>query len=214
MRADSGSVALLDRHLDRLTQAAAHFRFPFDRARVQDDLAAALAGLGGALRVTLTVDAEGRVDIGLVEMATVPRIRTAVVVPWPEALGEEASRFKTTDRAAYDAALDVAWGVGADEAILVEADGNVVEATRANVWVRRGGDLITPSLEHRGLAGVMRAEILQSSGGARTGALTVDDLVRADEVLLSNAVRGLFRVEVGTLDAPTTFRPSTSPHVT
>jgi branched-subunit amino acid aminotransferase/4-amino-4-deoxychorismate lyase len=211
MRAEAGVVSLIDRHLDRLAHGATHFGYRFDRHRVRDDVLASVVDRAEPLRLRLALDRDGRVDLGVIEMSRVPRIQRVVPVPWPAALSYSASRFKTTDRAPYDAALQEAWAAGADEAVLVDAEGRVVEATRANVWIRRGDELLTPDLRRCGLAGVMRAEILGTVPGARVADLTEADLSSADEVLLSNAVRGLFRVDVGTRDAAGAYPRSTSP---
>ena len=81
---------------------------------------------------------------------------------------------------------------------LVDDDGGVVEATRANVWVRSGEELLTPPLSKCGLPGVMRDHILETVPGARIASVRAEDLSAAEEVLLSNAVRGLFPVRIGT----------------
>jgi branched-subunit amino acid aminotransferase/4-amino-4-deoxychorismate lyase len=73
-----------------------------------------------------------------------------------------------------------------------------VEATRANVWVRDGDELLTPPLSKCGLPGVMRDHILETVPGARIAVVRAEDLSDAEEVLLSNAVRGLFPVRIGT----------------
>jgi para-aminobenzoate synthetase/4-amino-4-deoxychorismate lyase len=146
----------------------------------------------------LTLDDQGCVCVGVVDLARVPPISTVVPVNWSQPADTVSLRFKTTDRLHYDAALARAWAAGADEAILVDDGGRVVEATRANVWVRRRGELLTPPLGERGLEGVMRGHLLATRPDAREADLTVDDLRQADEVLLSNAVRGLFSVSLGT----------------
>jgi len=200
MRALSGRVDLIDSHLDRLSRAGAALGFPVDADRVRADVAGALRGRAGLLLVRLTLDRAGRAAVSTIPLDQAPPIRTVAVVGWPAGL-DEPSRFKTTDRAAYDAALAQAIDAGADEAVLVDGDGLVVEATRANVWLRFGDELVTPALGRRGLAGVMRARLLATVPGTRTADVKADDLEAADEVLLSNAVRGLFPVTAGTRSA-------------
>jgi para-aminobenzoate synthetase/4-amino-4-deoxychorismate lyase len=198
MRAEDGRIELLERHLARLATAGRALGYPVDILRVRDTLAGALQGAGPTLLVRLTVDPEGRIAIETVPVELVPPIRTAVALPWPAASAPERSRFKTTDRVAYDVAMHSAWAAGVDEAILVDDNGWVVEATRANVWVRDGDELLTPPLSKCGLPGVMRDHILETVPGARIAVVRAEDLSDAEEVLLSNAVRGLFPVRIGT----------------
>ncbi len=198
MRAESGRIELLDRHLARLSRAAGALGYSFDESRVRAAVDSAVDDNLAAARVRLTLDREGCVCVSVVDLDRVPAIRSAALVPWVPPADPRQVMFKTTDRIHYDAALAQAWAAGADEAILVDDAGRVVEATRANVWVRRQDEVMTPDVGERGLAGVMRAHLLATLPGARVAEVTVDDLRAADEVLLSNAVRGLFHVTLGT----------------
>lgn len=80
-------------------------------------------------------------------------------------------------------------------ALLVDGDGSALEATRASVLAVRDDTLLTPPLDGRILAGVARRRLLELADGlglrAREERLTVADLQRADEVLLSGSVRGV-----------------------
>lgn len=83
------------------------------------------------------------------------------------------------------------------EGLLLDADGHVISATAANVFIVRGGVLLTPKLDRCGVAGVARAWILRRA--RRAMAVCEDDLDRAaalaaDEVFISNAVRGIVPV--------------------
>jgi branched-subunit amino acid aminotransferase/4-amino-4-deoxychorismate lyase len=198
MRAEHGRIALLERHIERLTRAAEAFDYRLDLARVRAGLDTALEGSPAVARVRLTVDRYGGICIGLVTIDRVPPIATVIPLPWTAPPDPALSRFKTTDRLHYEAALENAWAAGADEALLVDEGGRLIEATRANVWIRTGDALLTPPLRQMGLEGVMRSHLLETRPHARQVDLFVEDLNRADEVLLSNAVRGLFPVSLGT----------------
>ncbi len=80
------------------------------------------------------------------------------------------------------------------EGLLRDADGRVISATSANVFVVRGGGLFTPKLDHCGVAGVARAWILRRarrSMPVNECDLYESDVLAADEIFLSNAVRGI-----------------------
>ncbi|HLA64313.1 MAG TPA: aminotransferase class IV, partial [Rhodothermales bacterium] len=68
------------------------------------------------------------------------------------------------------------------------------------VWLRQSAALVTPALDGRGLPGVMRAAVLDRGPSASEGPVTVDDLHTGGRLLLSNAVRGLWEVEVVQVD--------------
>ncbi|MDB5367520.1 MAG: ilvE [Rhodospirillales bacterium] len=76
---------------------------------------------------------------------------------------------------------------GADEAVLLNQQGRVAEATVANLFAVIDGTLTTPPLNEGCLPGVARDEILQRTGAAQR-AITQADLARADEIFFSSAL--------------------------
>jgi branched-subunit amino acid aminotransferase/4-amino-4-deoxychorismate lyase len=94
---------------------------------------------------------------------------------------------KTTHRAVYEAARAALPGM--DDVILWNAEGEVTEATIANVVVRWHGELVTPPIACGLLAGTYRAHLLEQ-GRIREGVLTLQDVRQADALYLINSVRG------------------------
>lgn len=84
------------------------------------------------------------------------------------------------------------------DVILLDQNQQVIETTSANLFVRYGNDLLTPILNHCGVAGVVRQQIMQQA--AQLGLmvseknLTLPELMQADEVLLCNSVFGVRQV--------------------
>lgn len=81
-----------------------------------------------------------------------------------------------------------------DEGLLLDAEGRVISATAANLFVVHHGRLLTPRLNRCGVAGVARAWLLRT-GRSPVPVLETDlspgILAEADELFLSNAVRGV-----------------------
>jgi branched-chain amino acid aminotransferase len=77
---------------------------------------------------------------------------------------------------------------GYDEAVLLNVEGNVAEAAVANIFVVKDRTLRTNDEDSSILMGITRDSVLQlaAAGGFRTevGAITVEDLMRADEMFL------------------------------
>jgi 4-amino-4-deoxychorismate lyase len=80
------------------------------------------------------------------------------------------------------------------EGILCDAHGRVISATAANIFAVIDGRLVTPALERCGVAGVARAEVLAQHADCEVRDLMMVELLRADEVFLSNSVRGIVPV--------------------
>jgi len=116
--------------------------------------------------------------------------RAAAIIPGmaPGDLG----RHKTLSAMAYVVAQERARALGADEALLVDAQGSILEAAGSNVFARfeREG-LCTPPLTLPILPGIARERVFGWVRGVRELRLTAEDLYRADEVFLTNAVRGV-----------------------
>jgi branched-chain amino acid aminotransferase len=87
---------------------------------------------------------------------------------------------------------------GADEALLLNAAGLVAEAAVANLFVWRGGELLTPPVTDGALEGVTRRSVLELAGDlglpAREQSLGRFDLFSADEVFLTGSGAGLVAV--------------------
>jgi para-aminobenzoate synthetase / 4-amino-4-deoxychorismate lyase len=79
--------------------------------------------------------------------------------------------------------------------LLLDGNGEVLEASRANLFAVEGDVLITPAADGRILAGVARAraiELARSLGiEVREQALTSDRLIAAKEAFLTGSVRGI-----------------------
>ena len=64
------------------------------------------------------------------------------------------------------------------------------------MWIEKQGRLLTPPLSAGGLPGVERAYLLETRPDAEEAVLTPADLERAEGIFLSNALRGMMRVEL------------------
>ncbi|MYB41552.1 MAG: 2-keto-4-methylthiobutyrate aminotransferase [Chloroflexi bacterium] len=97
-------------------------------------------------------------------------------------------------------ALEEARRAGLDQALLLDLDGDVVEASTANVFAVLGGEdgdslLVTPPLEAGALPGVTREAVLECARGLRIEAaerrLPLAELLAAREALLTNSIVGV-----------------------
>lgn len=82
---------------------------------------------------------------------------------------------------------------GIDEGLMRDADGDVVCATAANVFVLRDDRWWTPPVDRCGVAGVCRAWALPALD-ATERRLAPEDLLSAQAVVLCNAARGILPV--------------------
>lgn len=82
---------------------------------------------------------------------------------------------------------------GAEEALLLNQRGEIAEGASTNVFVVRGGAVITPVLETGILAGITREVVLELAHGlavpAREQVIRPEDLTGADEAFLTSTTR-------------------------
>lgn len=81
---------------------------------------------------------------------------------------------------------------GAEEGILLDADGHVICAISANLFLVSGGQLLTPRLDRCGVRGVLRARILSAfKSRCELRRISRDMLPEADEAFTCSAIRGI-----------------------
>ena len=178
-------IALLDRHLQRLSESARAFGFAFDRHAARNELQAATFRLRDRRKVRLVLAPGGAVAVEVAPMPPQAACVTVAIVPLPVAPADIRLRHKTSDRSFYDVARAAS---GADEVVFERPDGRLTEGSFTSLFVARGKVLVTPPVAAGLLPGVLRAELLDS-GRAVEGDLTAADLTT--EFFVGNALRGL-----------------------
>jgi para-aminobenzoate synthetase/4-amino-4-deoxychorismate lyase len=169
-------------HLARLQRSVSTLygtELPDDlRTRV---LAAAAASPLQRLRIVARPDG---VELDSEVLAAEPAPDPVVVAPvvLPGGLGAH----KWRDRRLLDELAERVEAVP----LIVDLDGDVLEAAYANVFVVEGTHLVTPPLDGRQLPGTVRARVL-ALHPAREERLTLDRIAGADELLLASSIRGI-----------------------
>jgi para-aminobenzoate synthetase/4-amino-4-deoxychorismate lyase len=179
----------LDRHLARMEDSAGFFGIPFDRVAALRCLNEAV---GDDLRMRLTLDEGGEFRCTAMPLGAQRPRWTYAMSPLRAQCGDPIARHKTSWRAHLDDEhARLARETGCDEVVFLNERGEVAEGSRTNVFVQRGGMLVTPPLSAGILDGCLRRELLDE-GRCRESVLTPDDLAKG-EVLLGNSLRGLIR---------------------
>jgi para-aminobenzoate synthetase/4-amino-4-deoxychorismate lyase len=208
-----GRPVELDAHLDRLATSVRELFGAPTMARVSGParilaetrargLAPAADGVNGAspalarLRLTLAPDDRGALDLS----ATTANVEPTTLVPGSEGgvtLGTVAVSGGLGDHKWADRRLleQAASALGGALPLIVDGDGNVLEAERANVFAVHGGALTTPPADGRILPGVARARVIAIARdlgieiSERPIALT--ELAAADAAFLTGSIRGI-----------------------
>ncbi len=90
-------------------------------------------------------------------------------------------------------AMQQALRTGADEALMLNHDGHVVECSQSNFFIVRGGRLQTPPLADGLLPGITRAFVIDLARDAGLGvdeaSFAADDVLSADEAFITGTTR-------------------------
>lgn len=195
MRAEGGRVALLERHLARLRASATTLGLaPMpsgDDARAA--VAAALAAFGPApARVRLTATPRPTLLVEVAPLGAAPGTARAVSLRGAWLPDDDLAEHKSLSYLRHRRSQRRAEAAGADHALLLDARGRLGEAALASVFCAMEGELVTAPATGL-LAGVARAVVLEAVG-ARLEAPAEEAWRAADEIVLTNALRGAVAV--------------------
>jgi anthranilate/para-aminobenzoate synthase component I/branched-subunit amino acid aminotransferase/4-amino-4-deoxychorismate lyase len=203
-----GRPVAVERHLRRLAASIAALYRAGLPAGIEQELFAAAAQLeAGRLRVDLRPgEGTARTDIAA---SPIPARESPVRLS-PVSVAGGLGCHKWIDRRLLTALGDSIAG----EPLLIDLDGLVLEAGRANVFaVERGPRLVTPPADGRILPGVSRAQVIELGRAlgldVREEPLGLGRLARAEEVFITGALRGVepAMLDTGVLGlAPVTAR--------
>lgn len=184
-------------HLGRLTSSARELFAAELPTELPGDTVRAAAGIElGRLRVDIVPDDAGGLRHSIVATAIDP---TVFFPDW-----ERGEALRSVDAEGWSGAhkwSDRRWledaeqELGDELPLLVGADGNVLEAGRANVFIVDDGGLATPPVDGRILPGTARAATLEIAADLGVEAVertvSLAELRGADEVFLTSSVKGL-----------------------
>ena len=201
MRAEDKQCRLLDLHLGRLNSSAQALNLPWPQnaaEQIQHYIDALPSGL---FRVKAALFSDG---LALSHAAVSELDGQQYVILSEHILNQRdyLRRFKTTRREIFDQAWKTAEGQGSFDSLFFNSDGLLLEGGRSNVFVKYQGQWLTPSLDLDILNGVMRQAVLKQPQ-LYLGADTIKEthitramLENAEEIRLSNALRGVFAVSL------------------
>jgi branched-chain amino acid aminotransferase len=218
MRAYSGHIFRLERHLTRLRQAARILGLTHDILREADGEGSLEVACANTLQANGLKDARLRLTLSAGEGDMTPDPSTCsqptIIVtagslisshPQKYESGYAAilsslrrntqsplSRMKSTCYVESILARTEARAAGCDEAIMLNEQGYLAEGSTTNLFLVRGGDLITPSLESGVLPGITREAVLELARSANIVVMErqvgPDELLWADEAFLTNSI--------------------------
>lgn len=197
LRAENGRCTLLDRHLCRLKTSARALNLPLPDG-CENQIKQYIADLpDGVFRIKALLASDG-ISLSRAVLNRLTDKQRVIISPAVLPAQNYLRHFKTTHRALFDQAWQTAETQGAFDSLFFNSDGILLEGGRSNVFIKHRGQWLTPSLDLDILNGVMRQAVLdkpqkylQTNQVIETH-ITQKTLQEAEEIRLSNALRGVF----------------------
>ncbi len=114
-------------------------------------------------------------------------------LPKHKKLLDAFANLKHTDRSIYEKALNYARENDVDDALVLNENNMVADASIYNVFIIKDGIIYTPPLTDGPVAGVLRELLLTRLPAVQIAekSITLQDVYAADEVFLTNVIRGI-----------------------
>ncbi|HFC8550983.1 TPA: chorismate-binding protein [Neisseria lactamica] len=197
LRVENRRCALLDRHLCRLKAAAQALNLPLPDG-CENQIKQYISHLpDGVFRVKALLASDG-ISLSHAVLNHLADKQRVIISPTVLPAQNYLRRFKTTHRTLFDQAWQTAETQGAFDSLFFNSDGILLEGGRSNIFIKHRGQWLTPSLDLDILNGIMRQAVLdepqkylQTNQVIETH-ITQKTLQEAEEIRLSNALRGVF----------------------
>ncbi len=209
----NGHATLLGRHLDRMVRSAGALGLDLDPRDLPDETA--VIRLLRAVEPAESSDLRFRLILsgGLSASSSASRLwmTAGPLAPTSPHRGvccihrsiladpaDPLARHKTLNYWRRRIEQERAAAEGADEVVCVTPDGLICEGTRSNLFLVRGGVLITPGIDGPLLDGIMRRVVIERARKMDIevveGPVPLGAIDAATEAFLTNSVRGILPV--------------------
>ncbi len=122
-------------------------------------------------------------------------ITAVIITDYPRIAGCPLENCKRLDYTRSYAARMDAREKGATDALLTNTNGDIACGTTSNIFIEEHEQLITPPLSDGVLAGVTRKNLIKERD-IREENISIDRLLKADKVYLSNSFMGLQAIKI------------------
>ncbi|WP_188151212.1 aminotransferase class IV [Teredinibacter waterburyi] len=227
LRFQLGGFPFLDYHLDRLAKGCTLLGISLDISQLRRELDAFSLAVGndnvqsnikdGIARITCTrgVGGRGNYFSANLEPSRVLQFRPTNILGWLQPPVDVVSAshrlsdnpalagLKHLSRLDYSLAVSRSKPQDNQELLLLDSRDCLVETVHHNIFVKQGENLLTPTIQRVGVAGVMRRLVIENCSAAALPNIVETDISLAqlracDYAFLTNAARGI--VPIASID--------------
>lgn len=209
MFALNGNIPLLQHHFERLTRSFPLLQIPasvLPQKNIQNKIleTALHANLDTPTKIRLAISINKQpittFEITSEKISALPESIAVNIYQQTDNITNPYAQIKSNDRALFYKLITARENTRFHETIIVNAAGIVSQASISNVFILKNRKWITPPLTDECVAGVMRNFLLLNATALNfpcsEQSFTHADLLNADAIILTNAVRGLMPVHL------------------
>jgi para-aminobenzoate synthetase/4-amino-4-deoxychorismate lyase len=197
MRYSNGKLERLELHLKRMEDSASYFLFKYNEAIIIQSLRNEIKKCDALkdYKIKLALNKWGKIKV---EISDIPLKPDDIKIIISDKIIYSENRFqyfKTTNRDLYNSEHKKYSGKGFFDVIFINEKNQVAEGAITNIFINKNRLIYTPPLSSGILPGVFRKHWLQTNINIKEEVLYKDDLLIADEIILTNSLRGQIKVD-------------------
>lgn len=193
---EKGNPVFFDEHLDRLKRACEHFLFLFDEQKIRTGINDAIKNLDKIFSYKLKIISTKWGGLEYLAEEYIP-FNAEVKIKLSAHQTNSSDTFvyfKTTNRKLYDAEYQRYNADGFFDVIFANEKMHVTEGAITNIFVVKNNKWVTPPLYDGLLNGIYRHLLMVGRRDIEETSIQVNDLLTADNIYLTNSVRGLVKI--------------------
>jgi para-aminobenzoate synthetase / 4-amino-4-deoxychorismate lyase len=196
MRYEGGEIKFLEGHITRMKSAADYFLFKFNEKKIRKKFQKSVAEIDKLKpkKIKLSLSKSGQIKV---DVSDIPKPSKSIVVIISQNKINSTDKFryfKTTNRKLYDDESAGFSAKGFYELIYLNEEEELAEGSRTNIFILKGTSWFTPPLDSGALPGIYRQYFIENNPNVYEKSIKLKDLIEADELLLTNALRGEVKV--------------------
>jgi para-aminobenzoate synthetase/4-amino-4-deoxychorismate lyase len=192
MHFENGTFRNLEEHLSRLQDSADYFGFFYNVSEIETGLSS-LGISSKKQKCKLILNYDGKIKIELSDLQKDNALKVISLSDIRVSSRDIFLQHKTSKRTVYDAEYALAISSDFYDVVFFNELGHLTEASRHNIFIKIGDTWRTPRLKSGLLSGIQRAKTMIEFKAVESD-LMHKDLLSADEIILTNSVRGNVKV--------------------
>ncbi len=202
VRIENNQAFLLDQHLKRLQDSADYFLFLFELEKLKVEIQKIINDLDPDEKYILRIrlNKTGLIKMEIKDFSKVPEEINIIVSKNKINSMNRFQYFKTTNRNLYNNEFVYYSTRNYYDVIFFNEKDELAEGAISNIFIKKGGLWYTPNLSSGILPGIYREYFISQNKNVTEKIISRTDLNEAEEIMLTNSVRGEIKVNKLFLD--------------